>query len=178
MGASPIDQARRGESAVANINSPGPTLLGLLSLLPPEFRWTLKNFYAYVAEMLPLVASATQNVPVGIQQDSDFIISYPTCIVTDVTNLIQVPFIPQLVQLQDAAAGASFFLNPMHAMNVYGDASQPGVFAIPYVMGRSSTLSVIHQNLEATNRNVRCSFSGFKSYPGTDTRDPRWQRRG
>lgn len=174
---SPVQETRFGQSPLANPGAPGPTLLGLLSLLPPEFRWTLKNFYGYVAEFLPLTANLTQNVPVGIQQDSDFIITYATCTVTDVTNLISPAFVPQLVQLQDAAAGASFFLLPSHFMNVYGDAATPGIFAVPYVMGRSSTLTVIHTNLEAVNRNVRSTFNGFKSYPGTDTRDPRWQRR-
>jgi hypothetical protein len=174
---SPVQETRYGNSPLANPSAPGPIFLGLLSLLPPEFRWTLKNFYGYVAEFLPLVAATTQNAAIGIQQDSDFVITYATSIVTDVANLVALSFVPQLVQLQDAAAGASFFLTPSHFMNVYGDAANPGIFAVPYIMGRSSTLTVMHTNLEAVNRNVRCTFNGFKTYPGTDTRDPRWQRR-
>lgn len=175
MGAGPVEQLRRGQSPMTQANAPGPTLLGLLSLLPPNYRWTMKRFYGYPTEFLPLTASTTLTNQIGIQADSDFIITYATCIVTDTTNLIQLPFIPQLVQLQDAAAGSNFFLIPEHAMNVYGDATQPGIFAVPYVMRASSTLSVQHQNLEATNRNVRIAFQGFKSWPGTDTRDPKWQ---
>lgn len=171
----PQTQRRMGNEPMANTQSPAPTLLGLLSLLPPQFRWTRKNFYGYPTEFLPLTASLTLTNQIGIQSDSDFIITYATCIVTDTTNLIQLSFIPQLVQLQDAAAGQSFFLIPVHAMNVYGDASAPGIFAVPYVMRAASTLSVQHQNLEATNRNVRCAFMGFKSYPGTDTRQAQWQ---
>lgn len=177
MGASPIEQTRYGQSPLTQTNAPGPTLLGLLSLLEPQFRWTVKRFYGYVTEFLTLGASATATNQIGIQADTDFIITYATCIVTDSTNLIQLPFIPQLVQLQDAAAGSNFFLLPEHAMNVYGDAANPGIFAVPYVMRASSTLSVQHQNLEATARNVRCAFQGFKSWPGTDTRRAEWQTR-
>lgn len=149
---------------------PGPTLLGVLSLLPPIYRWTRKTFFGYVTEFLPLTANLTIANSLGIQADSDFIICYATCIVTDVTNLVQIPFIPQLVQLTDAAAGNAFFLQPEHAMNVYGDAANPGIFANPVVMRAATTLQVQHQNLEAFNRNVRCAFNGFRSYPGTDTR--------
>lgn len=175
MGASPSEQLRRGQSPLSQANAPGPTLLGLLSLLPPQYRWTLKNFYTYIAEFLPLTASLTLTRQVGIAADSDFIVTYASAIVTDTLNTTQLGFVPQLVQLQDAAAGANFFLQPAHFMNVYGDATSPGIFAIPYVMRASGTLSVQHQNLEATDRNVRIAFPGFKSYPDTDTRQRQWQ---
>ena len=174
----PRGDLSRGQFPATSPTQPaGPTLLGLLSLLEPQYRWTRKTFFGYVTEFLTLGVSATVTNQVGIQSDSDFLITYATCIVTDTTNLIQLPFIPQLVQLYDSAAGVSFFLLPEHAMNVYGDAMNPGIFAIPYVMRAASTLGVQHQNLEATARNVRCAFNGFRSYPGTDTRDPKWQTR-
>lgn len=155
--------------------STGPTLMGLLSLLPPQYRWTRKNFFSYVTEFLPLTASLTITNSISIQGDSDFIITFATAVVTDTTNLIQLAFVPQLVQLTDAASGTALFSQPVHFMNVYGDAMNPGIFANPQVMRAATTLQVAHQNLEATNRNVRVAFNGFRSYPGTDTRDSKWQ---
>ena len=171
---SPAADLRNGGSGTPAA-PPGPTLLGVLSLLPPPYRWTRKNFFGYVTEFLTLAASGTAQNVIGIAGDSDFIITFATCIVTDSTNLVQLPFIPQLVQLTDQAAGMAFFLLPEHANNVYGDAQNPGIFASPYVMRQATSLAVQHQNLEATARNVRCAFNGFKSYPGTDTRLARWQ---
>lgn len=170
MGASPADQIRRGQSPLAAPNQPGPTLLGLLSLLAPQFRWTLKTFYSYPTFFNPLTASVTLTNQIQIDSQSHFILTYATCIVTDATNLIQIPFIPQLVQFIDSSSQSQLFQQATHAMNVYGDASQPGIFAIPYPISPSATFSVQHQNLEATNRLTFVALNGFKSYPGTDTR--------
>lgn len=175
MGASPQTQLQRGQSPAAGPNNPGPTLLGLLSLLPPNFRWTLKNLYAYNTNFLPLTASQTQTNNIAIASDSHFIITYATCIVTDTANTTQISFIPQLVQLTDSSAQSNLFLSPVHAMALYGDASSPGVFAIPYIFSPGTTLGVQHQDLSGTSYNTRVAFFGFKSYPGTDTRERRWQ---
>lgn len=175
MGASPHEQIRRGQSPGAQANSPGPTLLGFLSLLPPQFRWTIKNFYGYNTTFSPLSASSTATKQIAIASDSHFIICYATCIVTDTANTTQIPFIPQLVMLTDSAAQSNLFLSAVHAMSLYGDASNPGVLSVPYILSPSTTLGVQHQNQEATDRNVYVAFYGLKSYPNTDTRDPRWQ---
>jgi hypothetical protein len=169
----PATDLRQGGSGT--VAPPGPTLLGLLSLLQPQYRWTRKNFFGYVTEFLPLTASLAITNTIAIAGDSDFLITFATCVLTDTTNLVQQPFIPQLVQLTDSAAGMAFFLLPEHANNVYGDAQNPGIFAAPYVMRQATSLAVQHTNLEATNRNVRVAFNGFKSYPGTDTRYKKWQ---
>lgn len=173
MGSPAQDRARGG--AGQPLAQPGPTLLGVLSTLPPQFRWTRKTFFGYTTDFLTLGASATVSNSIAIQGDSDFILSYATSIVTDSTNLIQLSFVPQLVQLVDAAAGINFFLSPEHFNNVYGDAQNPGIFPTPIILRAATSMNVIHQNLEATARNVRCAFNGMRSYPGTDTRDPRWQ---
>ena len=154
---------------------PGPTLLGLLSLLQPQYRWTRKNYFIYGVEFNTLGASATVVQTIGIAGDSDFIMTFANAICTDTTNLIQLPFVPQLVQLTDSAAGMAFYLIPQHFNVVYGDSNNPGVFPSPYVMRQATSLAVQHQNFEATARIVRTSFQGFKSYPGTDTRQKRWQ---
>lgn len=167
------DQQRGGSNG--GLAPPGPTLLGLLSLLQPQFRWTRKNFFGYGVEFLPLTASISSAQTVAIAGDSDFIITFAEAVTTTTDNLTLLPFAPQTVQLQDTAAGLAFFLLPVHYTLVYGDAQNPGIFSNPYVMRQATQLQVTHLNLEATNRNVRATFFGFKSYPGTDTRLPQWQ---
>lgn len=173
MGNPATDRARGG--AGMPLAQPGPTLLGVLSTLPPKFRWTVKSFFGYVTEFLTLAASGTATLAVNIQGDTDFILSYAEAVVTDSTNLIQLAFVPQLVQLQDAAAGINFFQSPEHFNSVYGDAQNPGIFPTPIILRAATSMNVTHQNLEATARNVRCAFNGLRSRPGTDTRDPNWQ---
>lgn len=170
----PVSDLQRGGSGTPN-GAPGPTLLGILSLLPPQYRWTRKRYFGYTSNFLPLTASLTLQNVVAIAGDSDFIITFAEGIVTDTTDLINLPFVPQLVQLTDQAAGLALFLSPAHFNTVYGDAQNPGLFATPYVMRQATSLAVQHQNLEATNRNVRINFNGFKSWPNTDTRLAKWQ---
>ena len=166
----PVTQMQRGQDPMTNAMSPGPTLLGLLSLLPPQFRWTLKNFYSYPTFFNPLTASTTLTNTIQIDSASHFIITYALCTCTDTSNATQLSFISQLVQMIDSSSQSQLFQQQTHAMNVYGDASNPGIFAIPYPISPSATFSIQHQNLEATNRNVYVALCGFKSYPKTDVR--------
>jgi hypothetical protein len=173
MGAGPVAQLKRGQSPLTQPNAPGPTLLGLLSLLPPQFRWTFKHFFSYPTTFAPLVASTTQQSQIQADSGSHFIITYATCICVDAaTNLIQQAFIPQLVMLIDSSSQAQLFQQAMHAMAVYGDATAPGVFAIPYILNPASTLTVQHQNQDTVNVNDYIAFVGFKSYPNSDVRNP------
>lgn len=175
----PATQLQRAESAgVGASQSPGPTLLGQLSLLPPQFRWTYKTAIWYPTAFSTLGASATQQSPIQIDSQSHFILCFAGCIVTDTTFLIQLAFIPQLVQIMDSAGQTNLFQSAtgIHANLVYGDAQNPGIFAVPYIFAPGGTLTVQHQNQEAVARQVYISFSGFKSYPKTDTRKKAWQR--
>lgn len=167
---SPITELQHGQSPLAGPNNPGPTLLGLLSLLPPQFRWTLKTFYSYPTLFNPLTASTTQTNQIQIDSASHFVVTYATCTVTDTAYTTLLSFIPQLVQMIDSSSQSQLFQQATHAMNVYGDASNPGIFAIPYPISPSATFSIQHQNLEATNRLVYVALNGFKSYPKTDVR--------
>jgi len=170
----PVTDLQRG-GAGTPLPPPGPTLLGLLSLLQPQYRWTRKMYFVYGTDFNTLAGSTTTTNTIGIAGDSDFIVTFANCIVTDSTQLIQLPFIPQLVQLTDSSLGMAFFLTPQHANNVYGDGMNPGIFPSPYVLRQATSLAVQHQNLETTARVVRCGFMGFKSYPQTDTRYKQWQ---
>lgn len=173
MGASVPALLRRDQTPTAN--TPAPPFLGMLSLLEPKYRWQRKEGFAYGTEFLPLTASLTVTNQVGIQGDSDFITVFADAVVTATDNTTQLAFVPQLVIFQDASSGYQWFNIPLHFHEVYGTAENPGVFAIPRVARANTTVAFQHQNLEATNRNVRASLIGFKSFPNTDTRDPRWQ---
>jgi hypothetical protein len=177
MGSAVMSEQRGQGPPLASPSGGSFTLLGLLSLLEPQFRWTSKAFFGYGTEFLTLGASKTVQNVIAIAGDTDFIITFAMARATDSTDLILLPFVPQLVQLTDQSSGIAMFLLPAHFDLVYGDAQNPGIFAVPRVMRQATTLAVQHQNLEATARNVRCSYFGFKSFPGTDTRDPRWQSR-
>jgi hypothetical protein len=141
---------------------------GLLALLPPRVRDDVRSFYIYNADFVGatvLAASATRTTNVTIQADADFIVMFAMAIVTDVTDLAFVTSVPQLVMLKDTASGSFLMQSPTHFNLVYGDAQNPGIFSQPYYLRASSTLQVQHQNLEATARNVRIAFAGFRSVP-------------
>jgi hypothetical protein len=169
-----MDQLKHGQSPLTQPNAPGPTLLGLLSLLPPQFRWTFKHFFSYATTFAPLTASTTLQSQIVIDSGSHFIITYATCIAVDSTYLTQLAFIPQLVQLNDSSSQSNLFSQQMHAMAVYGDATNPGIFAIPYIFKPSATLTVNQQNQAAVDAYDYIAFCGMKSYPGTDVRNPQY----
>ena len=143
---------------------------GALGWLPPMFWGQIRNYYAYVTEFLPLTASATATNVITIQSDSYFVIMYATITETTSNNLTLLPFNPLLVNLTDSSSGAAFFSLPIHSNNVFGDAQNAGIFAIPYIMRPGSSISVQLTNLEAVDRNVRIAFHGFKSVPSSDMR--------
>lgn len=153
---------RQMQQIIANL----PPVSGLLALLPPQLRKNrINQFYIYNADFLPLLASATDTKNIAVQSDADFVICFAMGVVTDTTDATVVPFVPQLVQLRDTAAGNFLSQSPVHYNMVYGDASNPGIFSVPYFLRAGSTLQVQHQNLVATNRNVRLAFCGFRSVP-------------
>lgn len=157
----------------ASVTEAGARILppaGALGWLPPMFWPQIKNFYAYVTEFLPLSASTTATNVITIQSDSYFVILYATITETTTDNATLLPFNPLLVNLTDSSSGAAFTSLPIHANNLFGDAQNPGIFTVPYIMRPGASLSVQVQNLEAVNRNVRIAFVGFKSVPGSDSR--------
>jgi hypothetical protein len=132
--------------------------------IPPKFQHRLKDMFAYVADFLPLTASLTQTQPISIQSDSDFVIVAGVAVVTDTANAVRITFVPQLVQLQDQGSGRNLFSSQTHFNNVFGTAEEPAYWPQPKVLIRGSTFAVQLQNLEATNRNVRIAFMGFKVF--------------
>ena len=141
-----------------------------IAMLPPLMRDTIKQYYAYTADFLPLTASLTATVPFTVEASTDFIVVALTGIVTDVGNTTFLSSVPQTVQIVDASTGMAWFngINGTHFNNVIGDAQFPYFMPLPYYLRANSTVNVTLTNLEAVNRNVRLAFHGFKSVPGSN----------
>ncbi len=169
----PAVRAQRGNIPMGS-DGGGPTLLPLIALLPPQFMFTYKYFGSYPVSFQPLTASQTLTVQLTIEVQSDFIMTYAMCTTLDTTNAQLQPFNPCLVQFTDGASQASVFQAPTHAANVYGDATNPGIFAMPYVISRSATFTVQHQNQIATSLNQFIALTGFKSLAGSNINDPKY----
>lgn len=141
---------------------------GVLGWLPPRFWPNIKEFFAYSVNFLPLAASGTQTQSISIQSDTDFILLYGTMVATQTDNVTPLAFAPALVQLRDGSSGNDLFQSPLHVENVFGDAMQPGIFAVPYYLRANSNLQVTLQNLEANDRNYRLAFHGCRVWPNSD----------
>ena len=146
---------------------------GVLGWLPPSQWWTVKDFYGYSANFLPLAAGATETQNISIQADTDFIIMYATAIVTAVDNTTPLAFAPALIELRDASTGATMTQLPVHLEALFGDGSFPGIFAVPKFVRANGAIAVTLQNLEAFNRNYRINLFGYRSIPGSDIRRAR-----
>jgi hypothetical protein len=141
-----------------------------IAMLPPLMRDTIKQYFAYTAEFLPLAASLTGTVPFTVEASSDFIVVAMTGVVTDVANTTFLGMVPQTIQIVDASTGMAWFngINGTHFNNVMGDAQQPYFMPLPFYLRANSTVNVTLVNLEAVQRNVRLAFHGFKSVPGSN----------
>jgi len=169
----PAVRAARGNIPMGN-DGGGPTMLPLIALLPPQFMYTYKYFGSYPTSFQPLTASLTLTSQITIEVSTDFIVTYAMCTTLDTANAVVQALNPVLVQFTDGASQASLFQQPTHALNVYGDASNPGIFAMPYVITRSSTFTIQHQNQVATSINQYIALVGFKSLAGSNINDPRY----
>lgn len=174
MTGQPYTLNQRGFAPFADDGGAGPTMLGLLSLLPPQFKDTFKYFGAYSVSFQPLAASATDTKQYNVDIQTDFIITYLMCATLNTTNDTVQAFTPALVQITDSATTSTLFQQPMHALNVYGDANAPGILAMPYVAARAVTITVQHQNQIATALNQYVTHAGFKSVVGSNLNDARY----
>lgn len=154
-------QARqRGATAAQFLPSVNP-FLGLL----PRAMWAkAKDFFAYVVEFLPLGAGATATLPVQIQADSDFLLVEAVAVTTLADNATFVANVPTLVQINDSGSGRNLFSSPVHYNNLFGTAQLPGIVPFPKVLRASATLSTTLTGLDATARNIRIAYTGFKVF--------------
>lgn len=111
-----------------------------------------------------LPVSGTLTLPININSDSAFMILSATMVETDTGNTVFLMNRPLLCQLSEAGGSRSLFNTPQHVDNVFGTGENPKYWDVPKLLLPNSVLNVTLQNLEATNRNVHVSFSGFKLF--------------
>ena len=143
-----------------------PLLNPFWGMLPRRLWAKTKDFFIYGTQFVPLAASAVAaNQEIQIQSDSHFVIMAAVGTVTDVANTAAVgPPVPQTVRLFDTGSGRELQNHDVHFDNMFGDAQLPAYWTYPKLIKAASTFRVELTNLEATARNVRLDFWGFKIF--------------
>lgn len=131
--------------------------------VPVQLRGRDKDAFIYSVEFLPLAASGTATGNISIQADSGFLAMDLVRVVTDTLDTTFLTNAPALVNVADAGSGRNLMDRPVHVDNLLGTVQLPGRW-YPRFFSASSTIIVQIQNLEATARNYRISFIGFKIF--------------
>lgn len=135
-----------------------------LGWLPRKLWRRAKDFFVYSAEFIPLAASITGTFETAIQADSDFLCVAVTRLVTAVDNTTFVANVPELVTIFDAGSGRNLMDRAIHIDNIMGTGQLPTYWPMPKIFRANSTITTTVQNLEATARNVRIAYLGFKVF--------------
>lgn len=122
------------------------------------------DYFVYGTDYTPLAASTTTVNNINIDGGSAFCILSGVLVETDTGNTVFLAQAPLLLDLSDTGSGRKFSNTPIHASNWLGTAELPKYWDVPKVLSPNTTLSVSAQNLEATARNVRIAFHGFKIF--------------
>jgi hypothetical protein len=135
-----------------------------LGWLPRKLWRKAKDFFVYSAEFLPIPASGTLTFETAIQADSDFLCVDVCRVVTSADNLTFLTAVPMLVNIFDTGSGRNIFDRPQHIDNIMGTGQLPNYWPMPKIFRANATISTTVQNFEATDRNVRISYVGFKVF--------------
>lgn len=122
------------------------------------------DYFVYGTDFTPLTASLTVQNNININGDSAFCILSGVLVETATDNTTFLANAPLLFRLQDSGAGRYLSNIPIHAGNWFGTAEEPKYWDVPKILAPNTTFSVEAQNLEATDRNVRIAFHGFKIF--------------
>lgn len=153
---------------------PGARLLQALGLtrypfwFPAGAKKLAMDYFVYGTDFLPLgaagTATATVANPININSDSAFMILSAVMVETAVDNMTFLANQPLLCQLSEAGGARNLANTPIHANNWFGTAQLPKYWDVPKILLPNSTFTVQLQNLEATARNIRVAFHGFKLF--------------
>ncbi|MGH7166468.1 MAG: hypothetical protein ACREIS_13195 [Nitrospiraceae bacterium] len=160
---------------MANASAVGRSAQGPIPVLAmsPFYGWLprslwrkVKDFFVYSSDFIPLAAGGTATQDIAVQADSDFVIIAGVRVYTTTGDVaIAGDFFPALVTIRDSGSGRQLMDRPVHAQNLFGTAQLPAYWPFPKLIRASSTVSTTLQNLEATARNIRISYWGFKVFP-------------
>lgn len=135
-----------------------------LYTLPFELWNKVKEPWEPVVNITPLAASLAQSGDFKVDGATWFCILGAVATVRDTTNATILTNVPQLVQIQDQTQNLNFYSQPTDFMNVFGTGQEPAWWSLPRIINPAGTVQVTLTNLEATARNVRITFKGFKIY--------------
>ncbi len=122
------------------------------------------DYFVYGTDFVPLGASADVTNNINIQGDSAFCILSAVLVETDTTNLIFLAQAPVQAALSDTGSGRQLSNQLIHCSNWFGTAQEPKYWDVPKILAPNATFSVRLVNLEATARNLRVAFHGFKIF--------------
>ena len=122
------------------------------------------DFFIYGSDFLPLPLSASLTQNINIDGGSAFYICETQLVETDVLDTTFLAQRPLLCSVLDTGSGRILSNIAIHVDNWWGTAQRPFKWPVPKLVAPNSTLQVTLQNLEATARNVRTAFAGFKIF--------------
>ena len=135
-----------------------------IGLLPARYWKRVKQPYFYTVDFLPATGSATTNVALAVNSDSDFAWFATTRTVYLVDNTTVVPAPYHTVTMMDAGSGRQFMSAPTHLENLAGSAQFPYQYYKPIILGGGSTVTVSITALAAGNTNIRLVLHGLKLF--------------
>jgi len=142
--------------------------MNYLEILTPEQRIRTIEYSSYSVFALPLAAAlgASPTFTVG---DADFVITDLTGAAWDPANptvLFQTPAIT--VQLHDDGSGRDLFNRPQHWAGRIGNARDPYVLPMPFLIKQTSVVTIPLASLALAGGqayNVGVFVGGFKIFP-------------
>jgi len=149
---------------------PYPSLMSYAAILPAPLLAAPKDFFVYGCEFLPLAASVRQNAAFQVNEDSAFlIVAAARLYLTDANAIIAGDQALALVNIIDSGSGRSLISqttagNDSPLDNWFGTGKNPAYWPFPKILRPNTQVTVQLTNLEATARNYRLSFIGFKIF--------------
>jgi len=139
-----------------------------LQYLPPSLRGRARQYFGYVANVLPLAAAGTGTATVAIQNDSDFLLVAVTGSARDPaapTTRFLAPAIT--LQINDSGSGRNLWAQPVDWITVVGTAELPCYLPFPYLVEKSGEFTITQQSLSLAGGqayNTRLTLHGFKIF--------------
>jgi len=119
--------------------------------------------YVYAADYLPLTGNTTVQVPVTIDQDSDFLLCQQTFAAFTTAGAAQsAPNI--LIRYTADAVARQLMSQAVHLANIFGTGERPYIWYQPLELPAKSNLHVEADSETATDLHLRLSFIGVKVY--------------
>lgn len=122
------------------------------------------DYFVYGTDFTPLSASATSTKSIQINSDSAFLVLCATLVETGTDNTTFLANRPLMANLSTGGAALNLSNTAIHVDNWFGTAEEPKYWDVPKVLLPNTTFNIQLQNLEATDRNVRVAFHGFKLF--------------